>query len=92
MIKLFAVQTLLTVQLLDICEPHQLQEFARIIFVDDIMNVQRSFEHHEPLIETPPFEGLDDSKRVSNDHFLFDCDYFSIWFQIQVLNVASDLE
>lgn len=59
-----ADETLLIVQLLDACLPFQRQEFARIIFVDDINNFTKSFEHHEPLKNRPPFRGVDDSKRV----------------------------
>lgn len=39
----------MTVRALGVCAKKKVQEFARIIFVDNLFNCTRKMEHHEPL-------------------------------------------
>lgn len=48
------------------CKFIKLQEFARIIFVDNIRNYTIKADDHEPLKEAPTYESLDYPKTVSN--------------------------
>lgn len=64
----------MTVRLLGPCVKafHQtIQEFARIIFVDDINNYARSFADQRPLKYRPAFESLDVPKTVSKSNHSF---------------------
>lgn len=57
-------ETILTVRGVTGCKILKLQEFARILFVDDIHNYTRKLEHHEPLKEMPKYDSLDYPKTV----------------------------
>lgn len=59
-------ETLMTVRALRDCKPHKIQEFARIILVEDILKHVKKNEDHEPLKERPTFESLDVPKIVSD--------------------------
>lgn len=37
------------VRAVGLCESERIQEFARILFVDDFTKLQRKHQHHEPL-------------------------------------------
>lgn len=56
----------MTVRALRDCRPRKIQEFARIIVVDDILKHGKTNEDHEPLKERPAFESLDVPKIVSS--------------------------
>lgn len=59
-------ETLITVRGLGTCVGLELQEFARIIFVDDYSTYTPKIEDHEPLAERPSYRSLDNpSKSVS---------------------------
>lgn len=51
---------------MDLCKylKPKLQEFARIIFVDDILNHSKKLEDHKPLEERPSYESQDFPKIV----------------------------
>lgn len=51
-------ETLLTVRLLGACEEMQIQEFARIIFVDDILNHARTPNDQRPLKKRPSYKSV----------------------------------
>lgn len=51
-------ETLLTIRALGICESLKMQEFARIVFVDNIFNHARKKEHHTPLTKRPSFDSI----------------------------------
>lgn len=55
----------MTVRALRDCRQHKIQEFARIILVDDVLKHVKFHEDHEPLKERPAFESLDTPKIVS---------------------------
>lgn len=55
----------MTVRALRDCRPHKIQEFARIIFVNDVHKHVKMHEDHEPLEDRPTFESLDTPKIVS---------------------------
>lgn len=55
----------MTVRGVTICAMFKVQEFARIIFVDDIHNHATKLEDHEPLKERPSYESLDYPRTVS---------------------------
>lgn len=63
--KMFSAETVLTVRALDRCSVQKLQEFARIIFVDDIFNYTSRVEDHRPLERRPTYESLDVPKIVN---------------------------
>lgn len=58
-------EALITVRVLGACLDEKLQEFARIIFVDDIINYSKKFDDYEQLKERPAFESLDVPRIVS---------------------------
>lgn len=62
---MFADETILTLRGLDTCREVKSQEFARIIFVDNIYDYSAKLEDHEPFKEVPSFESLDVPKIVS---------------------------
>lgn len=47
------------------CKLNKIQEFARIILVEDIFKHVKTNEDHEPLTERPAYETLDVPKIVS---------------------------
>lgn len=52
------------------CEDTKLQEFARVIFVDDLKTHVRKYEDHEPLAIRPDYYAFNDSlKSVSLIYF-----------------------
>lgn len=51
-------ETLLTVRALGVCGPMKLQEFARIIFVDNIFDYTKKIEHHAPLTKRPSYDSI----------------------------------
>lgn len=68
----FVAQTLLIVRGLDACKYLKLQEFARIIFVDDIYNHSKKLEDQKPLKERPDYESQDFPKIVCGRSFRID--------------------
>lgn len=58
-------ETLLTVRGLEACRDFFTQEFARIIFVDDIHNYSTKIENHEPFHQRPDYATLNIPKIVS---------------------------
>lgn len=56
--KIFSAETILTVRTCGTCILARVQEFARIIFVDDILNHSKKIEDHQPLLMRPPYETL----------------------------------
>lgn len=62
----FPDETLITVRGLGLCKQYnyKIQEFARIIFVDDLKNHVRNVEDHRPLKKRPAFELQDILKIV----------------------------
>lgn len=67
--KIFLAETLITVRALGWCIETKLQEFARIIFVDNFETNTRQFEDHEPLKIRPDY--TDVSKIVKSYKLLF---------------------
>lgn len=51
-------ETLLTVRGLGVCDSAKIQEFGRIIFVDNIFDYEKKLEHHAPLIKRPSFDSV----------------------------------
>lgn len=54
----------MTIRALDTTKAFKAQEFARIIFVDDINNYSAKLSDHEPLKQRPAYESLDVPKIV----------------------------
>lgn len=54
----FLDETLITVRGLGLCKRYngKIQEFARIIFVDNLRNHERKFEDYRPLKKRPAYE------------------------------------
>lgn len=50
-------ETFLTVHTVASCDA-KLQEFARIIFVDNVLNHPRKIEHHAPLKKKPSYDSV----------------------------------
>lgn len=63
--QILADETIITLRGLDTCRELKTQEFARIIFVDDITNYSAKAEDHEPLKDIPSYESQDVPKIVS---------------------------
>lgn len=61
----FADETIVTVRGLGGCKLQEIQEFARIIFVDDLNNYTKRVEDHAPLEDKPAYQSLNITKRVS---------------------------
>lgn len=64
-------QTILSVRGLSPCNEFKLQEFARIIFVPDLLNHTKNSEDHEPLTERPDYEAQDYPKIVRGSADVF---------------------
>lgn len=60
-----SAETLMTIRALGRCESKKLQEFARIIFVDDYSTHKPKYEDHEPLTQRPSYDSLNVPKIVS---------------------------
>lgn len=76
----FTAETLITVRALFFCAQFKLQEFARIVFVDNIHNHTAKLEDHEPLKQRPAFESLDHPKTVRELKIPpVQCDYEYFW-------------
>lgn len=56
--KLISEETLLTVRTCGSCILAAVQEFARIIFVDNILSHPKNIEDHKPLLTKPAYETL----------------------------------
>lgn len=56
--KIFSEETLLTVRTCGSCILARVQEFARIVFVDDILNHVKKIEDHRPLLNRPHYASL----------------------------------
>lgn len=55
----------MTIRGLNRCRERKIQEFARIIFVDDLSTFSRKAEHARPMKKRPDFEAQDGPKIVS---------------------------
>lgn len=53
----YSAETYLTVRTVESCGS-TLQEFARIIFVDDVLNHPKKIEDHAPLAKRPSFDSF----------------------------------
>lgn len=51
-------ETLLTIRALGGCTSNKIQEFARIIFVDNIFNHPRKYEDQAPLTKRPSYDSV----------------------------------
>lgn len=64
-ITIFPDEAIITARAMDFCAALEMQEFARIQFVDDVSDFQKQPKDHEPLAVRPAYTSLDYPKAVS---------------------------
>lgn len=69
---IFAEEVLMSVRGLLSCKQKRLQEFAKIIFVDDFSNFTAKNEDHQPPRERPNYDPADVQRIVSKSP-IFPC-------------------
>lgn len=77
------------------CERRSLQEFARIVIVDDLTNYTKKVEYHEPLLDERPTWASMNSKAIVSLHSSIRDFMFTHRYRIdkkQLFELSSDLE
>lgn len=70
----------MTIRALGVCASKKVQEFARIIFVDNLFNCTRKLEHHAPLslAKRPSYDAVSPAVVSLNEVIIFIFFTFSV--------------